>query len=143
MRDIDKTLASRIEESCPIEQFCLFYNRRMGALLELGLPIIHYENLVTDPLDTLTQVTSAMGLPFDDSMLLSHTSYAGGTEGHGKADMSQPLNNASLRKYTQVLTEAEFSHIRDACGHVASRYGYTIPASVRSKELVFFLLNFG
>ena len=126
MRDIDKDLVTSIEQSSPINQFCLFYNRRMGALLELGLPIINYENLVTDPRHTLNQVTSEMGLPFDESMLLSHTSYSGGTEGHGKADMSQPLNNASLKKYTQVLTKAEFSHISDACAHVASRYGYKL-----------------
>lgn len=75
MRDIESLLVDEMLSLAPVEQFCLFYNRRMGALAQLGVPIVHYEKLAADPYIVLATVVHAMGLDFEDSMLSAHADY--------------------------------------------------------------------
>ncbi len=121
---IDPTLIPGFEYRSPVDQFCVFYNRRMGALLSLGLPVVHYERFVTDPRGSLRMTAATMGLPFDEAMLVAHNAYETGVAGHGKTDLARPVNDASLYKFQRVVTRAEFDAIVARSAPVHRRYGY-------------------
>jgi hypothetical protein len=124
--DIDAGLIPRLVAAPPVEQFCLFYNRRMGALSTLGLPVVHYERLVTDPVSMLPKITALLGLDCPGPVLHAHRGYAPGAEGHGRNDLSRPIDTRSIVSYREQVDEATFDVIAAATAVVASAFGYRL-----------------
>lgn len=129
LSDIDPALLSGFENLSAVGQFCKFYNRRMGSLFDLGLPIIYYEKFVIDPETSLRKIMNLFGISWEDTMLFSHTNYAKSEEGHGKVDLSKPINSDSICKYNDLLSENELSEILDATREVYELYGYELERS--------------
>jgi len=126
MRDIDPLLVDELQALPPVEQFTLFYNRRMRALAALGLPVVHYEKFVTNARGVLTTIVNAMGLDFEDGMLNAHTDYSKGSRGHGKIDMGAALHSGSLYKFQRTLARDEFDVIVEKTGEVHRQFGYRL-----------------
>ncbi len=124
MGDIEPALVPKLAQLTPLEQFVLFYRRRMGALADLDLPVVLYERLVLDPATELARVCAALELDFDPALLNSHEQYRQYPSGHGKSDLSRPISSSSLEQYKTVLFDWERERIAQACADVAAAYGY-------------------
>ena len=124
MQDIEPAMVDQLGDMEPIEQFCAFYNRRMGQLLETGCPFVRYEDFVTTPEDVLKKITAEMHIDYDPGMLSSHKDYGEGEQGHGKNDLSRPLSQDSLHRYRSVVTQKEFDTIVSLTLDVHKAYGY-------------------
>jgi hypothetical protein len=124
MRSIQPDLETEFEGLSPVDQFCFFYNRRMGALAKLKLPLVRYEDFVEDSRGALSVAVEAMGLEFDEKMLQAHADYGRGSRGHGKIDMGAPVHRGSLYKFQQIITPAEFDAIAEKTAQVHRAFGY-------------------
>ena len=118
-RDVDADLYRRLDSLNILDIFCCFYNRRMGHLLDLGLPVVHYEHLVSEPETVLTKLCSTISISFERSMLVGRENKTG----HGKNDLSRPISNTSLYR-VENLTAGEVDQIMIKTHPVWSRYGY-------------------
>ena len=125
LKDIDKTLLPDFEKLSPIDQFSLFYNRRMGALLKTGKPIVYYENFVQHPEKELRFIISEMGLHFEETVLNSHENFKNGEKRHGKIDLSKPIQANSLSKYQKIITKQEFDEVHVKTKAVSKNFGYS------------------
>lgn len=123
-KDIDFDLYENLKDKKPIEQFCMFYNRRMGNLLNTGLPIIKYEDLVSNAEETIQKVCDILVVEYENQLLDSHLNFEYGKIGHGKNDLSKPINSDSIHKYVKVLNRSEIEYIKENCKTVYSNYGY-------------------
>lgn len=137
LKNIDASLTTGFADLQPIDQFCLFYNRRMGALLSgTNNRVLHYENLVEDPVSSLKRVFLLFGLNERYSRS-SCGKNERGELGHGYFDPCRGVDKRSLMKYKEVLTEGEIRYIAGQTGAVAEAYGYTLGRDqVRVKRLV-------
>jgi len=125
MRNIDATLCDEMMGLSAIEQFGLFYNRRMGHLYKTGLPIIYYEKFVSEPRSEVLKILEILGVNFHDSMLRSHEKFPEGCLGHGKNPLGRPIDKNSLEKYKKVLTNEEVKEIAQITKGVScDMYGY-------------------
>lgn len=125
MQDIDKNLIPYMENIDDISLFCAFYNRRMMPLINLGLKVIHYERLVTDPACYFKIILKEMHLPFDYSVLHAHKNYSAGTIGHGKSDLSISINTDSLDNYRSI-GHRTFDRICALTYPTWSKFGYVM-----------------
>ena len=126
LENIDPSMTSELIEKEPLEQFVMFYNRRMGQLYDTGLPIVRYEDLVTDARETVSKVCSILGISLEEKMLQSHQKYDEGMIGHGENDLSKPIDTSLLTKYKETVTLEEFEYIRKHTLDVYQKYGYRI-----------------
>ena len=126
MNYIDKKMISEIERSSPVEQFCLFYNVRFQALLERGLPIVYYEELVSCPERVLEQIQHYFDVDYDSHLINSHVNFQKDEIGHGKNDLSKPINVESIYKYRQYIDESEANEIISLTKSTYAKYGYKI-----------------
>jgi len=122
--DIDPVLSPCLRGLSPIEQFCLFYNRRMGALTDLGLPVIHYERFVTSSTAVLPAILDAIGVEFSPHLVNSHVDFKSRRMGHGKNDLARPIDRKSLTLYRRAMDEAQFEAVADGTAAVSSAFGY-------------------
>ena len=126
MNDIDVSLVDKLKTLTPVQQFCLFYNRRMLPLVKLDLPIIRYEDFVSDPSGILEEIMASLGLEFEESMMSSHRLYEQNTKGHGGSDMSKEINSNSLYKYKEIITLEEFVEIKRVTADICELLGYEL-----------------
>lgn len=133
-RDIDRRLATALPAMTPVEQFCAFYVRRMEALLETGLPVLHYERLVEDPALALERVLACAGLPWEDGVAMAHTGFRLGEIGHGQNELSRPINGDSLTRYRKLVSIGEFDEIATRTSGVTRAYGYRLDWDAISVE---------
>ena len=125
LNDIAPELKIHFVHKNPIDQFCLFYNRRMGALIKTGLPIIYYEHFVMHPGQILKAILSIMNISFDECVLHSHTLYKNGNIGHGNIQLDKYINTSSLKKYQSIVSKQEFDKIVKKTKDVAcNQYKY-------------------
>lgn len=124
MGDVDVSLQRNMHSLSPVEQFCLFYNRRIGHLSRLGKKIFHYENFVSSPRKSLMLMCDCIGIDYEDEMLISHEDYGEGVVGHGKNILSKAIDTASLDKYMKLVTEGEFDSIVSETRSVCEALGY-------------------
>lgn len=124
LKEIDPSQINISSSKEPIEQFVDFYNLRMGDLANLNLPIIRYEDLVSNTKDTLVSVCLALDIDMDEKLLKSHEFYERGLEGHGQNDLSKPIDPSSLNKYKNIVTFEEFNFIKENTLSVHNQYGY-------------------
>ena len=126
LTDIDPSKIDVILSKSPVEQFVDFYNLRMGDLALSGLPIIRYEDLVTNTKHTLERTCSYLGIPMEEGILKSHEFYDEGLVGHGQNDLSKPIDKSSLYKYKKNVTTEEFNYIKANTFFVHDQFGYKL-----------------
>ena len=129
MNDMEPEKITQILEQSPIDQFCSFYNIRMNDLHSTGLPIIRYEDLVTDTQEVLQKICTILNIDMDDAMLKSHEQYEKGAVGHGQNDLSKPIDTSSLFKYKKNVTQEEFEIIKEKTQMVHEKFGYELKES--------------
>jgi len=125
---MDVTLLERFDHLSPEQQFSAFYNQRTDHLASLGLKILRYEDLFVDPEKWLSEACSAMGLAYESQMADAHLMFKDRKEGHGGTDLSRPLDNRSLGKYQDVLSEEQVRLVAAETGQTASKMGYSLDA---------------
>jgi hypothetical protein len=129
MNDMEPEKTAWISKQNPIDQFCSFYNIRMNDLHSTGLPIIRYEDLLTDTQEVLQKICATLNIEMDDAMLKSHEQYESGAVGHGQNDLSKPIDTSSLFKYKKNVTQEEFEIIKEKTQVVHEKFGYELKES--------------
>lgn len=123
LKKIDKNLLEGFENKTPVEQFCLFYNKRMNDLFELDNPIIRYEEFVENPEKYARLICDECGVSFESAMLWA--AEGSSKAGHGHYDSTREIDQSSILKYSKKLDVAEMDYlIKNTC-RVAALYGYT------------------
>jgi hypothetical protein len=92
--------------------------------------VIKYEDVVTKPQETISQLCTFLGLSYVEAML--DVPYVGSSIGHDKKNIRKGLSADSIRvSYDDVLTEGE----RYICEKIATsymqEYGYKASISIR------------
>ncbi len=123
MDDIDPGLNEQLKSKGPVEQFALFYNRRMGKLFQSGLPIFRYEDIVRHPQEQLREILGHFDVTWEPAMLDPHEA---AYEGHGKNLLGLPVSRQSLTKYSVVLNEKTFDQLKRLTVETASQFGYKL-----------------
>jgi hypothetical protein len=120
-RDVDIDLYDRLDSLNVLDLFCCFYNRRMGRLLDLGLPVVHYEHLVSEPEAALDKLCSMISVPFESGMLDVRSSKVG----HGKNDLGRAISDISLYQVDN-LRVSEINQVLTKTCSTWRRYGYEL-----------------
>lgn len=113
--------------------FCNFYNRRMGALFNTGLPIVRYEDVVKKPKKIFSELCKILKIEFESDMINSHKFYKPNTITHAKNDLGLPIHTKSLNKWKE-MDDNTISKIIKETKDVYSMYGYHL--SARSMKLI-------
>ena len=123
MEDIDPGLTEQLTNKSPVEQFALFYNRRMGKLFQLGLPVFRYEDIVKHPREQLPEILSHFDVEWHRSVLDPRETAC---EGHGKNLLGTPVSRDSLTKYTRTINKASFDELKSLTSSTAAQFGYKL-----------------
>ncbi|MEM7530234.1 MAG: hypothetical protein AAF416_21715 [Pseudomonadota bacterium] len=123
---IDPGLTPFLNEMPYTDALCAFYTRRMAPLVGLGLPVVCYERLVTEPEREMADLLDHLGLDMVPEVLGSHTRYARGSVGHGKIDLSRPVSTASLDAWRGRIDRATFHRIAGLTYPAWSALGYRL-----------------
>ena len=110
--------------SDPIEQFVLFYNYRVATLLDQGLPVYRYEDIVDNPQASLDSIFKVLQL--DPTLWKPADATREKVVGHGKNEIGASVNTKSLLKYKQRVTREEFACIESKTGEVCTAAGYQL-----------------
>ncbi|QEG42485.1 sulfotransferase domain-containing protein [Roseimaritima ulvae] len=124
MSDIEPDKKASIKGKTPIEQFAMLYNARMGHLSRRELPVLFYENFVISPAGEIRSLLRALGLPFQQAILTSHSRYSEQSEGHGDNSLSSEINRRSLLKYTRIISQTDFQEVKSLTDDTSSQFGY-------------------
>jgi hypothetical protein len=117
------------ENDAFISMVTALWSRRMRHLLGTGLPIVHYERLVTDPATCLHKIISLFGMSGSTAVIEAHTAYANQHLGHGGNDLSRAIDGNSLSVYRSVLTAEQINLIKVIGYETARLYGYQLYGS--------------
>lgn len=98
--NIDPCVAVSLPYMDLLEIFAAFYNRRMGRLATLGLPVVRYEDFIRQPADILKELCGELGIEYEDGMVDSHKLHSG--MGHGKNPLDRPIGPSSIDKSRRV-----------------------------------------
>lgn len=98
-------------DSKPVDKFCKFYTNRVNQLINLGLPIIYYEDFVRRPEQNMMKICDALGIEFEAGMVNSHTKYSNGAVGHGFIALNRPIEESSIYKFKAILDQSDFDYI--------------------------------
>ena len=123
---MDPKLLETFDHLSPEHQFCVFYNHRTAHLASLGLKILRYEDLFVDLERWLSEACSIMGLTYEPQMTDAHLMFKNKKEGHGGTDLSRPLDNRSVGKYQDVLSEDQIKLISVETRWTAKKMGYVL-----------------
>lgn len=125
-KGIDEQLFSELNKDISnLERFVLFYNRRMAAIRD-DLSIFRYEDMCENPREVLTKIVDDLGLPQNENVFNSHLLFEKGKKGHGKIDLSKPINSQSLNNWKSVLSKKDIDYINEHCGYYMKTFGYSI-----------------
>ena len=95
----------------------------MGSLIQLGLPVFRYEDIVKCPQQQLPKILSQFDVEWEPAMLeSSEAAYVG----HGKNLLGSPVSRQSLTKYAGVIDEATFDQLKSLTISTASEFGYKL-----------------
>lgn len=103
---------------------CALYNVKMGSLANSGLPVVRYEEFVTEPEKFLKLICKYIGVDWDVSVLNSHEFYAQGQHGHGGIPLWKPIHTGSLHSY-QNMPDEVLSKIYGLTKPVFESFGYS------------------
>ena len=127
LKNIEPSLIPEFLTLSPIEQFCFFYNRRMGGLLDNTTNLfINYETLVEYPSITLSKICNLAGLRGSGHELLNlyYNTNQNKRKGHGHFNPNSLITTSSIENYKDFLSNNEIFYIIDKTKNVAERYGY-------------------
>lgn len=122
---IEPAALADFESLTPLRQFARFYSIRIRQLLATGKPVVRYEDLVSSPAASLSQVCGHLGIDFEPAMLRSHEAFQG-CMGHGQNELDRPINTDSLFKYTQGISRQEFAELASLCRDEIDALRYTL-----------------
>lgn len=123
MRKIDTSINLNGDD---IQNFCTFYNRRMGKLLDTDNPILRYEEFVQNPEYYLGILCNEMKVQYEKIMCESHKLYNNNNKkGHGGINNMRPIDTRSMYKWKK-LDPSLISYIIKHTKHIHNKYGYVI-----------------
>lgn len=125
MRRIDREIANFLNKCELVTAVCVAWNRRYADLLRQDIPIVYYENFVTNPERELRALLKALNLPWDDALLRSENNYQPGELGHGGCKLSEPIHTGSLDSW-KTLGDKRIAKIRALCYPIMHAYGYEL-----------------
>lgn len=102
MREIDPTLLPSMSDPDNFACLAILYNRKMTPLAGAGLPIVRYEDFVSDPEGILRRLLERLRIPWDDVILNSHEQYVEGEYGHGHIPLWKPIHQGALDRFKQL-----------------------------------------
>lgn len=123
LKDIDDRLLSSFETLNPMDQFSLFFNRRMSHLKGLGIPIVHYESFVNSPEEGIKNICQFLQVDYEPEMLVPGD-IAGSC--HGGFDTRRTIDNRSVGKYKEILSDNEINWLIEKTHLTASLFGYSL-----------------
>lgn len=94
---IDPSLLPDIGATDLIEGYARLYVSKMLPLADKGLPILRYEDFVTDSRSSLEALCADLDLRFDESLLRAHEGYPDQMIGHGGCRLWEPISSRSNR----------------------------------------------
>lgn len=121
---IDPKVSAAINSVDDLVTLCMLWNRKMAPLSQARLPIVRYEDFVTQPEKTLRSLLSRLNLDWSDSVLNSHAAYPEAMKGHGGIHLSQPVHSRSLDSWKQ-LPRAALATIYGITYSIMVEFGYT------------------
>ena len=133
-QNIDGELLPIVEFGGFLEGFCALYARKMGALLNSGLPVIRYEDLVSHPERSLRALLGALQLEWDENVLHAHEAYPAGKKGHAGTDLSAPISSSN-HDLLPELEEWERARVYSYVSGIARQYGYRFDFANRRLEI--------
>ncbi len=86
-------------DNCVISALCTFYNHRLTELLSYNKLITKYEHFVASPDRELKLICGILKLPYNPSITKAHLQYKKETIGHGRNDLSRPIDISSVNKW--------------------------------------------
>lgn len=121
--NIDPCIAVSLPHMDLLEIFAAFYNRRMGRLATLDLPVIHYEDFILQPAAMLEELCGKLGIEYEDGMVDSHKLHSG--MGHGKNPLDRPIGPSSDDKSRRV-SRRDRERIIALTAEAWQRLGYSL-----------------
>lgn len=96
---------------------------------ELGVNfvVIKYEDLLSDPRESLQKICSGLNIPFETMMLEYHKKGKGVSIGNTRND--QPLMKNNNNKWLNAFEKKEIDFITEICRSTAERFGYNLNES--------------
>ena len=85
---------------------------------------VRYEELVSNPQDTIRATLDYVGLPWHDDVLRHHELHDGLSS--GKTDCSKPITTDRLGGGMKYFFAEDLNLITDICGDLPERWGYSI-----------------
>jgi protein-tyrosine sulfotransferase len=115
------------EEMVFVASLCWRIKQELLAIYyELGIAymVLHYENLVKNPENTIRDVLQFVGLPWHDNVLKHHQLHSGVSVG-GTVN-SRPIDKSNIGKWADAFDTRVLSIIKTVCAGTAARYGYRL-----------------
>jgi hypothetical protein len=107
------------------------------AMAQDRVRIVHYETLVSRPLETLQELCSFLGEPFEERMLAFHKGAQAENSADSTADWSnlrRPLMHANFGKYKKSLTRRQIHRVECAALRPMAMLGYIPETSARPRS---------
>ena len=127
---------NRFMELTTVEKAASFWKASVGTVEKLkkrnkSIKIIEikYEDLVSEPVRMLQDVSAFLNIPFKQEMLdfWKRTSELGDVKYYEHhANLSSPLNTGSIGKWKEELSERDCRQIKNIVGSLAGAYGYDL-----------------
>ena len=86
--------------------------------------MVSYENLVQNPEPAIREILEFAGLPWHENVLKHHQLHKGVSVGN--TDNTRAIDNKSMNKWQQLLTEEDLAIVTGLCKDTARKYGYRI-----------------
>lgn len=122
-KTIDVNMLPSIDRMNSFEFVCALYVRKMLPLADLKLPIIKYEDFVTNPKYYMRLLLKELDIDWDENVLSAHEFFREGDVGHGGIKLWKPIHRDSVDSY-QKLDAQTLSKIYTLTWPVIERYGY-------------------
>jgi len=90
--------------------------------------ILNYENLITEPKETISNILFYIGLPWHDNVLKHHLLHTGTSVGN--TINSRPIDSSNSGKWKKSFNAHLLYIINLLCSDIAERYGYRLSAEV-------------
>lgn len=122
---IDPALTPAVQQLPCIDSTAMLYNRKMLPLAESGMPVLRYEDLARDPHTSLRWLLKQLGLPWDNAVEQSHTTYPEGQYGHGGIALWKPIH-AETTPACGDMPAADIARIQGYAWPSMARLGYRV-----------------
>lgn len=126
---IDDQMRPGIRNDTTADAFALLWTRKMLALYDTGIPIVRYEDFVSEPDNTLKRIIRYLGLEWEPRVLNSHLDYKHDEIGHGRIKLWEPIHIKSKDSHT-ALERKDFDRVYALTAPALQKYGYIVNKGV-------------